>query len=105
MANNRKTQSKDRWQDILRVWRKSGLSGSAFCRKNHLGIQSFYAWKKRLIGRMTKTFLPVQVIASPGENPVLLELTLKNGRVLRLYREMETHILAKLARELDAETC
>jgi hypothetical protein len=105
MAKQSKIRDKKRWKQVLRDWKRSGLSGSAFCRKNHLGIQSFYAWKNRLVGKSAKTFLPVQVIASPGENQVVLELTLKNGRVLRLYREMPSQVLAELVRGLEAEAC
>jgi hypothetical protein len=119
MAKQSKIQSKTRWVRALRAWKKSGLKASAFCRKNGLGVQSFYAWRRRLAGPKTgkargpsaglragrRSFLPVQVVTSPCENQVWMELVLKNGRVLRLYRKMPVAVLAELALGLEAEAC
>lgn len=111
MVKQSKNQSKTRWIRALRAWKKSGLKASAFCRKNRLGIQSFYAWRRRLTGSKTpgtrphQSFLPVQVVTSPSENRPVMELALKNGRVLRLYREMPLADLVELACGLEAGTC
>ena len=108
MAKQSKIQSKTRWVRALRAWKKSGLKASAFCRKNRLSVQSFYAWRRRLAGpkaakaRGRRSFLPVQVVTSPGENHVVMELTLKNGRVLRLYREVAASTLAEMVRAVEA---
>jgi len=111
MAKQSKIQSKKRWRGFVRAWKRSGLKASAFCRKNRIGLQSFYAWRRRLAGpKAAKTlgrqsFLPVQVVTSPGENQVVMELVLKNGRVLRLYREMPVETVAAMAQALEAEAC
>jgi hypothetical protein len=116
MAKQSKIQSKTRWVRALRAWKKSGLKASAFCRKNRLGVQSFYAWRRRLAGPKTgkargpsaglragrRAFLPVQVVTSPGENRIVLELVLKNGRVLRLFNEVPATVLAELIRAAEA---
>jgi len=104
-------QSKIKWTQVIRAWKKSGLKASVFCRKNHLGLQSFYAWRRRLAGmkaakgRDRRAFLPVQVVTSPGENQPVLELVLKNGRILRLYREVAVETVAALAYALEAVVC
>jgi hypothetical protein len=111
MAKQRKNQSKIKWTQAVRAWKKSGLKASAFCRKNRLGLQSFYAWRRRLDGAKAskgsdhRAFLPVQVVTSPGENQPVLELALKNGRVLRLYREVAVETVAALAHALEVEAC
>ena len=111
MPSQSKIQRKKRWIEVLRAWKRSGLSASAFCRKKHFSQASFYAWKKRLLpggypgSRDRKTFLPVKVVTSPWENQPVLELALKNGRVLRLYREVPASVLAEMAQALEAEAC
>lgn len=111
MAKHSKNQSKIKWTQVIWAWKKSGLKASAFCRKNRLGLQSFYAWRRRLAGMKTAkcrdrhAFLPVQVVTSLDGNQPVLELTLKNGRVLRLYRELPVATLAELARGLEVEAC
>ncbi len=111
MASQSKIQRKKKWVEVFRTWKHSGLSGTAFCRKNHFSQATFYAWKKRLSfagypgRRGPKAFLPVKVVTSPWENQPVLELALKNGRVLRLYREMPTQDLVELVRALEVEAC
>ena len=111
MPSQSKIQRKKRWIGVLRAWKRSGLSVSAFCRKNHFSQATFYAWKKRLSSegypgsRGHKTFLPVKVVTSSWENQPVLELALKNGRVLRLYREVPASVLAEMAQALEAEAC
>lgn len=111
MAKQSKNQSKIKWTQAIRAWKKSGLKASAFCRKNRLGLQSFYAWRRRLAGtkaskgRDRRAFLPVHVVTSPGENQPVLELTLKNGRDLRLYRTMPVVDLVELVQALEAVVC
>ncbi len=111
MPSQSKIQRKKRWIGVLRAWKRSGLSVSAFCRKNHFSQATFYAWKKRLLPggnhriRGRNTFLPVKVVTSPWENQPVLELALKNGRVLRLYREVPASVLAEMAQALEAEAC
>lgn len=56
-------------------------------------------------GRSMKTFQPVQIVTSTGENQVLMELGLKNGRILRLYREMPVAAMVELAHGLESEAC
>jgi len=118
MAKQSKIQSKTRWVRALRAWKKSGLSGAAFCRKNRLGLQSLYAWRRRLANPKAakargpsagfktgrRAFVPVQVVTG-GENRLVLELALKNGRVLRLYREVSIPVLAEMAHALEVEAC
>ena len=84
------------------------MKASVFCRKNRLVVQAFYAWRRRLAGpkvaktRGRRSFLPVQVVTSPGENQVWMELVLKNGRVLRLYREVAATTLAGMVQAAEA---
>jgi hypothetical protein len=123
MAKQSRIQTQQKWLGILKTWKHSGLGGAAFCRKNRLSQPSFYAWKRRLIGkgrlgaRRSGTFLPVRIrLGSPSKvmappfagNPVAgpwVELELKNGRVLRLYREMPAAALAQMAQALEAQAC
>ena len=40
-----------RWRRLLRQWRRSGLTGRAFCAVERLSEPSFYAWKREIARR------------------------------------------------------
>src|ERR1700730_7269714 len=39
------------WRQMLRWWRRSGLTGRDFCAENGLSEPSFYGWKRELARR------------------------------------------------------
>src|SRR5579864_2105350 len=39
------------WRRLLRQWRRSGLTGRAFCAEQELSEPSFYAWKREIARR------------------------------------------------------
>lgn len=110
MAKQSKNQIKKHWRGVLRAQKKSGLGMAGFCRKNRIKPASLYAWRRRLAGpkapktRIHQAFIPVQVVGGSEDRP-FLELVLKNGRVLRLYRAMPVTALAELVHTLEAEAC
>jgi hypothetical protein len=40
-----------RWRRLLRQWRRSGLTGRAFCAIQQLSEPSFYSWKREIARR------------------------------------------------------
>lgn len=51
----KKSQEKElRWRDILRRQTGSGLSIRQFCAKERVSEPSFYAWRKKLRGRVSR---------------------------------------------------
>jgi hypothetical protein len=48
----RRDRAKERlWRARLSAWRRSGLDGRAFCRREGLSEPSFYAWRRELARR------------------------------------------------------
>ena len=39
------------WRQVLRQWRRSGLTGRDFCAQQGLGEPSFYAWRREIARR------------------------------------------------------
>jgi hypothetical protein len=39
------------WRRLLRMWRRSGLTGRDFCAEHKLSEPSFYAWKREIARR------------------------------------------------------
>ncbi len=111
------------WERRVDAWRCSGLKQSAFCRREGLGVAVFSRWKRLfeqagsfsrtgLLAResMPGAFVPVKVSAgSAHESTVrpmgILELELRNGRVLRFPSSLAPDDLARWAGALEARPC
>jgi transposase-like protein len=109
VAKKIKKQSKTYWRSVLRAQKKSGLGVAAFCRKKGIQSASLYAWRRRMGASgaergpsKQEIFVPVQVVAGGDEARPFLELVLKNGRVLRLYREVAGPALAGMVQAVEA---
>lgn len=100
-----KTGSAERrtyWGSHIEAWRRSGQSKQGYCRKHGLNRGSFQRW----CGRLSKetpaqaSFIPVRLPAVAGSSHAV-ELTLRNGRVLRLCGDADPSWIAQLAQALD----
>jgi putative transposase len=93
-------RSRAQWQALLARAASSGLSVSAFCRREGISSASFYQWRKRLAGATVQELPARPAMASPafvdlgtlGEAASAdragwdIELELEAGVVLRLRR-------------------
>jgi hypothetical protein len=94
------------WREILNRWRASGLSQTQFCRRRRIPIWKFAQWKKRLKGDGAAAgdlFVPVHV--APVSPSAELELTLRDGRVLRFGANVEAAKLAGIVAALEVPPC
>jgi len=107
---------RERWRELLRRWRASGLSQAAFCRRR--GIPAWkLAWRKRRLGETAAAerprgpadgkqpaprvpFMPVGIVSPPPAFE--LELTLRSGRLLRFGSDVEATKLAAIVAALEA---
>jgi len=105
------SQSKrDHWNPLIHAWRDSGLSQSAFCRKNHLNRPQFVYWRKKILGKIDKTprsstnrqdassFVPVKVF----DRQILagLRVSLPNGIILSGIDEQNVALLKSIVQAL-----
>ncbi|HZR37200.1 MAG TPA: hypothetical protein VFA75_17660 [Nevskia sp.] len=94
------------WQQRLDRFAFSGLSVAAFCRAEHLSVQSFYYWKRRLIAPPPSPtpgprLLPVRLVpAAPA-----VEVALANGAVLRLTPGCDLAFVRSLLDALAEPSC
>ncbi len=88
---SRKRRSHEEWQELVWVWRESGISRVAFAAEHDLAQTTFSHWVRRLPGRRPTGF--VQVVAAPLEEPAphsTVAMSLQLGNSMRL----EWHALA-----------
>ncbi len=88
----RRSSKEQFWRQLLRQWRRSGLSVRDFCAERQVSEPSFYYWRRAIAQRdaLAPCFVPVRVI--PDEPPPIagtgsgsgLELVLGAGRLLRI---------------------
>jgi len=86
LSDGRVRRSRDEWHQILRRFEKSGLSESAFCRREKISRGTFVEWKRRFCAEGSGAIVPfievapLETSAPPrGE----YELTLPGGVLLR----------------------
>ena len=99
------------WQQVIRRWRRSGLSARAFCLENGLSQANLYAWQRTLAQRDAEAiaFGQVHVLADETSNPLCptvgaaFELVLANRRVLRIGTAFDAATLRRLLPVLEED--
>jgi hypothetical protein len=107
----RDAQKERFWRQVIRRWRKSGLTAGAFCLENRLSQARLYAWQRTLAQRDAQAvaFAQVQVLADESSNPfsapvaAVFELVLANRRVLRIGTGFDAATLRRLLPVLEED--
>lgn len=111
----RRTWSDEEKLRLLAEADEGGLSLAEVARRNDLFPQQLYAWRRsfRKVGPVSAAakgamrFLPVEVEASgpkrwpPRRRERPVEVTLSNGRRLRVDPDIEAEVLLRLVRALE----
>ena len=85
MARKTNPETIEQWRRRITKWRKSGLSATAFSRREGVSSPNLFAWRRRLAGATpvpTSAFVPVTVVPTSTTS---VELVLPTGVVLRLH--------------------
>ncbi len=96
-----KNRSRKEWTEIIAGQRQSGLMARAFCRREGVGLASFYSWRRRLRDstfgsekrQLSKgTFVELEPLGAPGFStsvevrPWVVTLDLGEGIKLSIQR-------------------
>jgi transposase-like protein len=110
-----RTRTRQRWQSLVELWRHSGLSVPAFCRRHRLAAPSFYAWRRKFrqdeplantsAAPQPVTFLPVHIRPEPTAASPPLELVLPRGLCLRIPPGFDPDALRDLLALLEDPPC
>jgi len=102
-AESPSQRKRDHWGPIIKAWRDSGLSQSAFCRKNNLNRPQFTYWRAKILSktdgprhssttqRGTSSFVPVEAFDSQSNTG--LRVSLPNGVILSGINEHNVALL------------
>jgi len=73
---------------------KSGMSASAYCRKNHLALATFYYWRKKITGSpLQATFRELKMIP-PVVNVIRIQYP--GGTLIHIEGEVTAAYLREL---------
>lgn len=90
-------------REVLRAWRKSGMTISEFARRRRLVPERLYHWRKKLDCGEDVEMVAVSVVdpaPRPRGEPVLV--LLRNGHMLKLGRGFDEEALERVVAVLDA---
>lgn len=115
MAARKSPSTGPTWPELEGLWKRSGLSMVAFCRRRNVSQSGLYAWRHRQKAAQavdaipepsTPRFLPVKVVA-PAQPPNGLEFDfeLRGGRVLTIRGSLTAVRLAEFVAALEAQPC
>ena len=109
------------WRGKLRDQAGSGLSVSAFCRREGFSPNSFYRWRRLLAEGdgangaakhlsdppRENVFVPVSVVgqAPAGFSDASIEMVLPSGVLLRVRPGFDSATLIRLVAILDSSSC
>ena len=102
------------WQEKLEEWETSGLSGSAWCRKNQLSYYQFNYWRNIFISKSSPSkslsvcqedFIEIKEESKPEEGSSGIELQW-NQLNISLNKQCHESTLKKLFRVMgEVESC
>lgn len=84
----------------LSAQRSSGLSASAFARREGLGAQRLRAWTRRLEARSSPTVAPTFIEVARGVSEPI-EAVLRSGVVLRVAETVDPKALRRIVEALE----
>lgn len=100
MSSNTSITKQTLWQERLRDWQASGLSGAQWCRQQALPEHQLSYWKRKLQTQAENKLVPI--VVTPKEKPVLsqsITLRLPSG----LCIETETTDVVALIQQLQQQ--
>ena len=91
------------WQSHIAAWEMSGGSKQAYCREHGLTPGSFDRWHGKLRGVEANgsPFIPLR-LPMRASSDYAIELTLGNGRSLRIGADADPAWIAQVVRALEA---
>jgi len=101
--------TRQRWQQRLERFRRSGLAVPAFCDREGISAASFYTWRRRLqhdpapAAADNPRLVPVRLVPPPANAPV--EVLLPSGLVLRLSPDCDLAWLRQVLPLLGVAPC
>jgi transposase len=101
--------TRQRWQQRLERFRRSGLTVPAFCDREGISAAAFYAWRRRLQhdpalpAAADPRLVPVRFVTPPTSAPV--EVVLPSGLTLRLSPDCDLAWLRRFLPLLGVTPC
>ena len=120
---NRRSLTADRWRDLIRQQRRSGLSIAAFCAEHDVAVSTYFVWRRKVeagdaptppafveltpaIERSTAVAATGAAVATtaparPGESAhAPIELLLPGGLILRVRQGFDAGTLRQMVEAL-----
>ena len=87
-----------RWRERIGRWRSSGLSVAEFCRREGISEPSFFAWRKRLAGRQTKSPRFIELPPLAWSATAGVQIALPGGAIVTLSPQATTELVTAAIR-------
>lgn len=97
----KQTKKRKFWHKQVKRWERSGKKISDFCRQAKISAHDFHYWRKIVLTKGTKQFVPViNPFSSGAMNNLPYEIVLADGMKVRLSNNFNPVILRNLIQTL-----
>jgi hypothetical protein len=101
----------ERWRQVLRQWRASGLNVRDFCARREIPESQFWWWRRRLGDpaesasvKVEPAFVPVTLV-EPAAASAAIDIRLASGHRLRVRAGCDRQLLAEVVALLEGQSC
>lgn len=103
----RSRRSAAQWSALVEESEATNLSIREFCEQSNVPIGQLYAWRKKLrtVEPKRSGFTPVRLAAateSPQASAGVLEVVLRNGRIIRVTSPVDVHVLRAVVQAVES---
>lgn len=98
-------KNQEQWLERIEDWKRSGLSGAAWCRKEGITYCQFLYWKKHLIDEpaqkvTSQSFIEIEDVADASGVEIMV-----GEFSIRLSKDFDPAALCKCVRALSGASC
>ena len=102
------------WRRVVAAQEGGDETQGEFCERRGLKLESFRAWKYRLVREEAErrdrrppamSFVPLKIVERSVDAPSGIELALSGGRIVRVARGFDAETLKRLVEALEASPC
>ena len=105
LSGKKTVSSNKTWRAHIKVWQKSGLSGTEYCRQYQLSYHAFIYWKRKLGTKQSTVIdlvpVPTKVLQGYADSSSALKVEVGNRFKIEVHDDFTPGTLARVIATLE----